>query len=161
VAYSWGLALFADGLWGQVGNSRSYSLGIRFNTSLSFMTAISIGAASFARDLVLQLICGASGFLRPASQNHTLGSIIDCNVADISGSYFGDIGDRIDVLVDSNMIKYSFFRENAHLASVPMQLSSAGILTGDGRSDAFQVEFFPHPESGRPCLTLGQIAYKS
>lgn len=160
VAYSWGLALFADGLWGQIGNGRSYSMGIRFDASLSFMTALSIGAASFARDLVLQFICGANGFLRPLGPDHALGSIVECDLADISGSYSGDVGDRVDVSVSGDMIEYQVYRGNEHVASVPMRLADDGVLVGDGRWDAFQVEFFPHPESGKPCLMLGQVAYR-
>jgi hypothetical protein len=154
------MALFADDLWGQVGNGRSHTMGIRFDTTLSFFTALSIGAAPFARDLVLQYVSAANGYSRAPGPAHALGSIVGCNLGQIAGRYHGDVGDCIEVSLAKDLLECKISRKNEFVANVPMRVAEDGLLIGDGRWDAFQFEFFPHPETGEACLMLGQIAYK-
>jgi len=157
IAYSFGLALYPEGLWGQTGNSADYNLGIKFNDTGSFCTALALGASPFGRDLALQYVCTAAGYTRRNSAPRVMGSIIGLSPDELSGVYFGDRGDEINV-VGGEEITCTFVRDKAHVATIRLKADNESII-GDGRWDMHQVEFFKHPDTGDTCLTFGQICY--
>ncbi|GGL41517.1 serine hydrolase domain-containing protein [Caulobacter rhizosphaerae] len=159
IAYGFGVAQFADGLWGQSGNGRTYTMGLRFDLTMTLLTTLALGAPPFARDLVLQYLAGACGFMRQPAPSDVLGAIVSCSLDDLPGVYVGDYGDAVDVTTGGQDLRCAVSRRGEVLATIPMSATQDGVLIGNGRWNAFQFEFFPHPETGRPCLMLGQIAY--
>lgn len=159
IGYALGLALYPEGLWGQTGNAARYNIGLRFNLEQSFCAALSIGAPPFARDLVLRYLSIERGFTRPNYGDHVVGSILNCELQDIDGHYFGDKGDVIRVAVENHTVACTYSRNGAHIATISLALRGDGILVSDGRWDANQIEFRKLAETNQLILTLGQIAY--
>lgn len=158
VGYAFGLALYPDGLWGQTGNDVSYNLGLRFDDAGSFCLALAIGAPPFTRDLALQYLCTACGFVRRSCTPHVMGSTSGCELHELSGIYVADQSDEIRVSVAAEHVTCSFSRNKVHVANVQLKVEGE-LLVGDGRWDTHQIEFFRHPEHGGTCLTFGQISY--
>ena len=159
VGYAFGLALYPDGLWGQTSNGASYNVGVRFNEGASFCLALAIGANSYSRDLILQMLCSACGFVRRSSASHVMGSIIGCELDELGGTYVADLGDVIDVTVADDVVSCSFSRDGVRLANARLSAVNGALLVGDGRWNAHQIEFFRHPKDESVCLTFGQISY--
>lgn len=159
VAYAHGIARYPDKLWGQNGVGSTYTLGVRFNQEVSFLNCLAVEAGPFARDLVLQLLAGAAGYIRDPSPVHAVGAIVDCDIASLAGNYIADGEERITVAVAHDRIACVVLRGDERIASIPLSLSENNILLADVRWSTLQIEFFPHPESGVACLVLGQVCY--
>jgi hypothetical protein len=159
IAYSYGIPLFADGLWGQNGLGPGYALGIRFDPAMSLVTSLAVEGSAYYRDAIFRKISKLAGLARVPGLPGSAGALVSCDVSQIEGAYFADEGSKIVVKVNNDAVNCEVYIQGKFVTDLTLRLGDDDILLTDSGWEMFQIEFFPHPNTGIPCLTLGQVAY--